>query len=245
MGAGGGKQAPPVGRRSSFLHYATGTKDAVKELFLEVTKGGSKAESLELDFASQKLFSKWPEKRKTSAIRLLCDAPMLKTLNLSGCGLNDECGKALAEVLANTHTLQELSIERNNIKEAGLTAIFTALETNKTLGKIHLMQQTTQPTSAVEQEACRVLLHGNDTLTKVGMDWRNAQLKRSAEQKLMKNVDMARLARKAAAEKPKNGNGETTPRTRAAKEEAPVRVSLIPAQPWYQKIFCAFCIPAN
>ena len=107
------------------------------------------------------------------------------------------------------------------------------------------MQQTTQPTSAVEQEACRVLLHGNDTLTKVGMDWRNAQLKRSAEQKLMKNVDMARLARKAAAEKPKNGNGETTPRTRAAKEEAPVRVSLIPAQPWYQKIFCAFCIPAN
>ena len=59
------------------MHYATGTKDAVKELFLEVTKGGSKAESLELDFASQKLFSKWPEKRKTSAIRLLCDAPML------------------------------------------------------------------------------------------------------------------------------------------------------------------------
>ena len=72
-------------------------------------------------------FRIWPDTRKAAGLALIRSSPVITSLNLAGCSLNDNEARALASVLGADSKIETLNLERNQLTEVGLKAIVEAL----------------------------------------------------------------------------------------------------------------------
>ena len=96
---------------------------------------------LSLDDAMLQEFRTWMPPRQAAAIRLLAYNPFLTSVVLNGCALDDAAGEVLAEVLTRSKSITSISVERNDLREAGLIALVETLRTNTTLKEMRINHQ--------------------------------------------------------------------------------------------------------
>ena len=146
----------------------------------------------ETDNALNMEFRMWPDMRKAAALALISGSPVITSLNLAGCSLNDHQARALAAALGADSKIETLNLERNQLTEPGLKEIIEALSVNTSLRELKLTGQAQTITTGVEVAIAQLLDGGNTTLLKIGPPMRNPNERRRVEAALQKNTDLKR-----------------------------------------------------
>ena len=155
--------------------------------------------AVQLDDLQLQEFRTWLPPRQAAAIRLLAHNPFVTSVSLNGCHLEDSAGEVLAELVQTSKSLTSLSVERNDLREAGLLAIVDALRGNAVLTELRINHQRFTVTTPVEEALHEMLHHNvNTTLCKLGLVIRNDVPRSRINAALMRNVDAQRLVRRAA-----------------------------------------------
>ena len=157
-----------------------------------------------LDFtehpALQREVKTWLPERQSAAIRTLCGSPVIEEINLFGCGLRDDVAPALAELVrAPSSVLARLSIEGNDLRAPGLVQVVGALKENTTLREFRLDHQKITPIATEVEDAVAAALEKNTTLVKLGLTVRHELTRKIVEERMFRNVDLQRQARRSAA----------------------------------------------
>jgi hypothetical protein len=168
----------------------------LKEFFLQVGNSSSGITELSLDDQLSLEFRGWLPARQGAALRLLSYNPFIAAVKLNGLALDDSVGTVLADVLRRNRAITSLSVERNDLREAGLLALVDALRSNTTLRELRINHQKFTVTTPVE-EALHEILHQkhNTTLLKLGLVVRNDVPRNRIDAALMANIDSQRVAR--------------------------------------------------
>ncbi len=113
---------------------------------------------------------------------------------LTGCALENEQAKLVANVLKLNNTLKSVNLETNNFSGPGLTAIIEALATNETLTTLKLSNQKQLLDTKLEQSLA-ALLEPNKTLTKLSISIKDVTSRNNVERVLARNAELVRKRR--------------------------------------------------
>ena len=195
------KTAPPAIAEAinAFVAAASGINvpSPLKDLFLEIGANDNSWMTECMCSEGQRNYEmqRWLPKRQETALRVLQHSTILDTISVNGCQLGDSACFVLGDVLANCPSLTSLSAERNEFLEPGLLHIAVSLA--YPVGKIkelRLAHQRVTPTTAVEDALAEALLE-NKTVTKLGLNVRNADAKRRIDAAISRNLDRLRVRR--------------------------------------------------
>jgi hypothetical protein len=187
------------GLKHTFLAKTASIKGVspLKELFVKVSADDPEVTALEL--ASHAEMPLWLPQRQSAALELLAHNTRVARVNLAGANIGDAVCEALARALRSNRSVLFLSLERNELREAGLLALAAALPANGTLRELKLAHQKAIPSTAVE-DALADAVEGCASLTKLGLAVRNERQRKRIEAALFRNADAARKRRLAAAQ---------------------------------------------
>lgn len=118
----------------------------------------------------------------------------LKKLSIVNTRSNDGVAKALASMLQINRVLEVLNIESNFMTGEGIKAILEALVSNDVLKEFRLDNQRQQFGNQVEMEIAEILTN-NQTLLKLGYQFRLAGPRGLVAERLMQNNDLKRQTR--------------------------------------------------
>jgi hypothetical protein len=141
---------------------------------------------------------------QAASLALLVGAPYVTTVDLAGAKLNDSCARAIASAVGPGSVIKTLNLERNELQEAGLLELVSALRTNASVQELRLTGNPNFPNTV--EVAFANLLDGGDgeppntTIIKLSPAMRNANERRRVEPAISRNMDLMRKARAAASQ---------------------------------------------
>ncbi|KAJ3356841.1 hypothetical protein HDU83_009653 [Entophlyctis luteolus] len=123
----------------------------------------------------------------------------LKELNLCNAQVATSTASELAAALRTNKSLEILNLESNNIGPLGIKHLAEALAYNDTLLELRLINQKQAAGIDAEQTFARSL-QKNETIVKIGLQFRDAASRNAVDRMIMRNKDKARRMRLALAQ---------------------------------------------
>ncbi|KAJ3211458.1 Tropomodulin-2 [Entophlyctis luteolus] len=123
----------------------------------------------------------------------------LKELNLCNAQVATSTASELAATLRTNKSLEILNLESNNIGPLGIKHLAEALAYNDTLLELRLINQKQAAGIDAEQTFARSL-QKNETIVKIGLQFRDAASRNAVDRMIMRNKDKARRMRLALAQ---------------------------------------------
>lgn len=114
--------------------------------------------------------------------------------------LDDAFCEEFGRALASNDTLEKVVLDSNAISGRGMAALFDGLGKNKSVVELQVRHQS-KTTSSADEQALPRLMEPNRTLTKLGIDLRDQNVRRLLENKTNENREYQRKLRAAAARK--------------------------------------------
>ncbi|KAJ3063068.1 hypothetical protein HDU98_001066 [Podochytrium sp. JEL0797] len=130
----------------------------------------------------------------------LAENTHLKELHLSNCNLNTATATDLAAALRLNASLSILNLENNAIAPLGIKHLAESLAINSSLTELRLSNQKQAAGNDAEQTFARAL-QTNETLVKLGLQFREAAARSMVDRSIMRNKEIARKLRLANAQK--------------------------------------------
>jgi hypothetical protein len=121
----------------------------------------------------------------------------IERLNLAKSGIQTGTVVDLAKSLSNNKSIKYLNLESNHIGPVGVCAMARALRQNSTLLELNLSNQKSSSPIGSEAEAlfATLLKDYNQTLLKLGLEFRNPSLRSVVDRCLTRNNELARKKR--------------------------------------------------
>ncbi|KAJ3064122.1 hypothetical protein HDU98_000149 [Podochytrium sp. JEL0797] len=130
----------------------------------------------------------------------LAENTHLKELHLSNCNLNTATATDLAAALRINASLLILNLENNAIAPLGIKHLAESLAVNSSLTELRLSNQKQAAGNDAEQTFARSL-QKNETLVKLGLQFREAAARSMVDRSIMRNKEIARKLRFVNAQK--------------------------------------------
>lgn len=110
----------------------------------------------------------------------------VKSINLNGCELGDEFAEAMGKSLKSNSTIQKLQLENNAISGDGIRYLFEGLAQNLSLLELRLHKQSKMIVTG-DEDSITDILDPNETLLKLGIDFRTQMAQVKVDRKLKLN----------------------------------------------------------
>ncbi|KAJ3087797.1 hypothetical protein HK100_008234 [Physocladia obscura] len=122
----------------------------------------------------------------------------LKVLNLCNCQIATVTAQELAYALRSNTSIEYLNLESNAIAPQGIKHLAEALAFNSSLLELRLIHQK-QPAGIDAEQTFAKALQKNESLIKLGLQFRDAASRNDVDRIIMRNKDLTRKRRLAAA----------------------------------------------
>eukprot|EP00980_Cylindrotheca_fusiformis_P029986 scaffold24150_cov132-Cylindrotheca_fusiformis.AAC.1 len=182
-------------RQARQRHYkktGTGRKRNETEVFFDKIAANDKSIT-EVNLPSNRKFLSLSKEERVKAAQAFANNTHVKHVNMNGCELGDEFAEALGKSLASNATIEKLQLEHNSISGVGIRHLFEGVAQNKCLQDLRLHKQS-KTIATGDEDALADILDANQSLTKLGIDFRSQNANVKIDRKLKMNDRLKRTA---------------------------------------------------
>lgn len=179
------------------------TRNELEQMIDQIAANGKNIDS-EIDLSGNARFKTLHKRDFEKLAKGFAKNTKVTQLKINNVQLSDAFALGLAESLKVNTNIRVLSLEGNAISGDGITAIFAALKSNKTLQEIHLRHQT-KVISSDQEESLAGFMEENKSVVRVGLDLRSLLARHHMDAVLRRNQDEQRKSKKPA-------NGSSMPK---------------------------------
>lgn len=154
---------------------------------LIVNDEGELAETV-FEYTEDQVFISMKQDLKEKLMSLIAENKSIKVLKLVRVDVNDMLVNILSESLKKNETLEEVNLEGNEISGDGIQKLCESLRDNSTLKKLYLKHQKGSKTlSSSAETVISEIVEENQTISKLGLTFRNTQAQNVMEKALLRN----------------------------------------------------------
>ncbi|CAJ1934041.1 unnamed protein product [Cylindrotheca closterium] len=180
-------------RQARQRHYkktGTGRKRNETELFFDKIASNNGLVK-EVKLPGDRKFLSLSAEERVKAAQAFAENTHITNVNLNGCELDDAFAEAMGKSLETNMAIEKLSLESNSISGTGIKYLLEGLAKNTTLKELRLHKQSKNVATA-EEDGLADTLEANESLTKLGLDFRNQAVQVQVDRKLKMNDQLKR-----------------------------------------------------